>query len=130
MVAITEKPIPVKKSTNDEDLKSEEFATVAAVCDDNCNILIYEIKDINNVKLINTLVGHKKYITDLSFKNSDKYVREYEKVYSLKLCSCAEDGTLKVWDVIEGKTILDVNVPFQISNQYFRACRYRLESFF
>ena len=59
-------------------------------------IKIWSSEDFN---LINTLYGHKSYITHMEIiqKKIDNYVNQTYKDY---LCSCSDDKTIKIWDMV------------------------------
>ena len=57
-------------------------------------IKIWSTDDFN---LINTLYGHKEYITHMEIiKKNDKYIDNINKDY---LCSSSADNTIKIWDL-------------------------------
>ena len=81
-------------------------SSVFSLCKDNiktrffsgsyCEIKIWSSEDFN---LINTIYGHKSYITHMEIiqKKMDNYVNNTYKDF---LCSCSDDKTIKIWDLI------------------------------
>lgn len=53
----------------------------------NSNIQLYDINS-NNDNSLQSLDGHTQNITDLNFQSDGKWI-----------CSCSEDGNIKVWDI-------------------------------
>lgn len=60
-----------------------------------------EIWDIENIKLLKTLKGHKGFVESVSFSKDGK-----------RLVSCANDNTIKVWSVGSGELLATIlNAP-------------------
>lgn len=61
-----------------------------------CEIKIWSADDFN---LINTLYGHREYITHMEIikKKPDNYANN---VYQNYLCSSSADNTIKIWDIL------------------------------
>lgn len=60
-----------------------------------------EIWDIENIKLLKTLKGHKGIVGSVSFSKDGK-----------RVVSCANDNTIKVWSVVSGELLATIlNAP-------------------